>query len=108
MSWRAAYAMGLGAVLFGLWSAPIAKADDQQLVEDYLKGRGAAFGAAFSTRAAKPRFLRGSLVSLREMAAVLAQFTRTPFGSNVSIGNYAVKCTRIAGDGRRFHSARSR
>src|SRR5258708_38849939 len=42
MSWRAGYAMGLGAVLFGLWSAPIAKADDQQLVEDYLKGRGAS------------------------------------------------------------------
>src|SRR2546425_10780093 len=42
MSWRAAYAMGLGAVLFGLWSATIAQADDQQLVEDYLKGRGAS------------------------------------------------------------------
>ncbi len=42
MSWRAANAMGLGALLFGLWSAPIAKADDQQLVEDYLKGRGAS------------------------------------------------------------------
>ena len=40
MSWRAEYAMGLGAVLFGLCSASIAKADDQQLVEDYLTGRG--------------------------------------------------------------------
>jgi len=34
--------MGLGAVVFGLWSATIAKADDQQLVEDYLKGRRAS------------------------------------------------------------------
>ena len=34
--------MGLNAVLVGLWSANIAKADDQQLVEDYLKGRGAS------------------------------------------------------------------
>ncbi|HYZ83833.1 MAG TPA: hypothetical protein VE621_05500 [Bryobacteraceae bacterium] len=41
MSWKAACSMGLGAVLFGLWSANIAKADDQQLVEDYLKARGA-------------------------------------------------------------------
>ena len=41
MSWRAAHAIGLGAVVFGLWSASIAKADDQQLVEDYLVTRGA-------------------------------------------------------------------
>jgi hypothetical protein len=34
--------MSLGAVVFGLWSATIAKADDQQLVEDYLKSRGAS------------------------------------------------------------------
>ena len=40
MSWRAVPAMGLGAVLFGLWSPTPAKADDQQLVEDYLKNRG--------------------------------------------------------------------
>ena len=31
---------GFSAVVF-LWSVTIAKADDQQLVEDYLKGRGA-------------------------------------------------------------------
>ncbi len=42
MSWGAAYAMGLSTVVFGLWPATIAKADDQQLVEDYLKGRGAS------------------------------------------------------------------
>jgi hypothetical protein len=42
MSWSVASAMSLGAVVFGLWSATIAKADDQQLVEDYLKGRGAS------------------------------------------------------------------
>src|SRR5712692_7303217 len=42
MSWRAAYVMGLGAVVFGLWSATIAKADDQQLVENYLVTRGAS------------------------------------------------------------------
>jgi hypothetical protein len=41
MSWKAASATGLGAIVFGLWSATIANADDQQLVEDYLKGRGA-------------------------------------------------------------------
>ncbi len=40
MSWRAAYALGLGAMLFGPWPASIARADDQQLVEDYLKSRG--------------------------------------------------------------------
>jgi hypothetical protein len=42
MSWRAAHVMGLGAVVFGLWPATIAKADDQQLVEDYLATRGAS------------------------------------------------------------------
>jgi len=42
MSWRAAHVMSLGAVVFGLWSAIIAKADDQQLVEDYLVTRGAS------------------------------------------------------------------
>ena len=42
MSWRAAHVMGLGAVVFGLWSATIVKADDQQLVEDYLVTRGAS------------------------------------------------------------------
>ncbi len=41
MSWRAAHVMSLGAVVFGLWSATIANADDQQLVEDYLVTRGA-------------------------------------------------------------------
>ncbi len=42
MSWRAAHVMGLGAVVFGLWPATIAKADDQQLVEDYLATLGAS------------------------------------------------------------------
>src|SRR5229473_8270872 len=42
MSWRAGHVTGLGAVVFGLWSASIAKADDQQLVEDYLVTRGAS------------------------------------------------------------------
>src|SRR6267154_6310609 len=42
MSGRAAHAMGLGAVVFGFWPATIAKADDQQLVEDYLATRGAS------------------------------------------------------------------
>ena len=40
MSWKAGYAIVLGAVLFGLWPATIARADDQQLVEDYLKNHG--------------------------------------------------------------------
>jgi len=35
-------AAALGAVLFGVWPTSITKADDQQLVEDYLKGRGAS------------------------------------------------------------------
>ena len=48
MSWRPAYAMGLGAVVFGLWSATIVKADDQQLVEDFLKACGAS-GAVVRT-----------------------------------------------------------
>jgi hypothetical protein len=34
--------MGLGAVLFGLCSATIARADDQQSVQDYLAARGAS------------------------------------------------------------------
>ena len=38
MFWKSAYAMCLVAVLLG--SATMAKADDQQLVEDYLKSRG--------------------------------------------------------------------
>src|SRR5579871_3688196 len=42
---RAAYGVGLGAVVFGLWPATVAQADDQQLVQDYLAGRGAS-GAA--------------------------------------------------------------
>jgi hypothetical protein len=42
MSWKAAYAIGLGAAFICPWSATIAKADDQQLVEDYLKTRGAS------------------------------------------------------------------
>jgi len=40
MFWKAPFAMGLGAIFFGLWSPTIAQAGDQQLVEDYLKGRG--------------------------------------------------------------------
>src|SRR3979411_633096 len=42
MSWRAAQVMSLGAVVFGLWSATLAKAGDQQLVENYLVTRGAS------------------------------------------------------------------
>ena len=42
MSWRAAHVMSLGAAVFGIWSASIAKADDQQLIEDYLVSRGAS------------------------------------------------------------------
>jgi hypothetical protein len=40
MSRKGIYAVGLGAALFNLAPITIAKADDQQLVEDYLKGRG--------------------------------------------------------------------
>jgi hypothetical protein len=40
MSWRAAHAIGLGAVVLCLGSANSAKADDQRLVEDYLNSRG--------------------------------------------------------------------
>jgi hypothetical protein len=32
--------MALGAIVFALWPTTIAKADDQQLVQDYLQGRG--------------------------------------------------------------------
>lgn len=42
MSCRAEYGLGLGVVVFCLWPATIAKADDQQLVEDYLNVRGAS------------------------------------------------------------------
>ena len=42
MSWKAEHVLGLGAVVFGLWPATVAKADDQQLVEDYLLTRGAS------------------------------------------------------------------
>jgi hypothetical protein len=42
MSWNAAHVIGFGAVAFGLWPATVAKADDQQLVEDYLASRGAS------------------------------------------------------------------
>jgi hypothetical protein len=40
MAWKAAHATTLGVMLFGLWPATTAKADDQQLVEDYLQCRG--------------------------------------------------------------------
>lgn len=40
MAWRAVHATALGAMLFGLWPAMTARADDQQLVEDYLQSRG--------------------------------------------------------------------
>ena len=42
MSWKTLYNIGLGAVFFYAMSATIAKADDQQLVEDYLVTRGAS------------------------------------------------------------------
>ena len=42
MSWKPAYAMSLAALVIGLCSATIAQADDRQLVEDYLKSRGAS------------------------------------------------------------------
>jgi hypothetical protein len=42
MSCRAADVIGFVAVVFGLWPASVAKADDQQLVEDYLASRGAS------------------------------------------------------------------
>ena len=44
MSCRAAHLTGLVAVVFSLWAAPVAKADDQQLVADYLATRGAGGG----------------------------------------------------------------
>ena len=37
---RTVYVMALGAMLSGFWPASIAKADDQQLVMDYLQNRG--------------------------------------------------------------------
>src|SRR5215468_1930732 len=40
MACRAADGMVLGAILCGLWLPTIAKADDQQLVQDYLQSRG--------------------------------------------------------------------
>src|SRR5437867_5428330 len=40
MSWRALHFMSLVTVVFYLSSATIAKADDQQLVEDYLTNHG--------------------------------------------------------------------
>ena len=40
MSWQTAHTASLTAVVLTLWSAPIAKADDQGLVGDYLNARG--------------------------------------------------------------------
>ncbi len=40
MVWKAAQVTTLGVVLFSLWPAKMAMADDQQLVESYLQGRG--------------------------------------------------------------------
>lgn len=40
MVWKAAHVTTLGVVLFSLWPAKMAMADDQQLVESYLQGRG--------------------------------------------------------------------
>src|SRR5262249_27788337 len=44
MSWRAVYSTALGAMLFSLWPATAAQADDQQLVENYLQSRGVIGG----------------------------------------------------------------
>ncbi len=40
MSWRALHFMGLVTVVFYLSSVTSAKADDQQLVQDYLTNHG--------------------------------------------------------------------
>ena len=40
MDWRAVLVTTMGAMLLGLWPATTAKADDQQLVQDYLQSRG--------------------------------------------------------------------
>lgn len=40
MSWKTAFAVSLSAMVFGLCSTTVAKADDQQLVENYLSSRG--------------------------------------------------------------------
>ena len=45
MSWRAVHSIGFFIVVCYLSSATIARADDQQLVEDYLKSRGVDGGA---------------------------------------------------------------
>ena len=42
MIWRPPRATVLGAMLFGLWPATTAQADNQQLVQDYLRRRGVA------------------------------------------------------------------
>ena len=42
MIWRPPRATVLGAMLFGLWPATTAQADNQQLVQDYLQRRGVA------------------------------------------------------------------
>ena len=42
MACRAADGMALSAILCGLWFPTIAKADDQQLVQEYLQSRGAS------------------------------------------------------------------
>ena len=39
MIWRPPRATVLGAMLFGLWPATTAQADNQQLVQDYLQRR---------------------------------------------------------------------
>jgi hypothetical protein len=44
MSLGAAHVTVLGAMLFVHWPATLAKADDQQLVEDYLQSRGVSGG----------------------------------------------------------------
>ena len=40
MDWRAVHVTALGAILLSLWSTTTAKADDQQLVQEYLLSRG--------------------------------------------------------------------
>ena len=88
MSWRAAHVIGLGAVVFGFWPATIAKADDQQLVEDYLATRGASgavvrpitddyVGRAF------PRFSFFGVIFRKYPVAVLCPQTQDLKCSNV-------------------------
>jgi hypothetical protein len=69
MIWRTATA--LGAMLLGVWPVPAAKADDQQLVEDYLQRRGVS---GFTVRPITDDFVGRTFANFSFFGVIFRQY----------------------------------